>query len=51
MLLDTGKVDINTKDIRSRTALSCAIGRGYDEVVKMMFHDKRINDDRGMSNG
>ncbi|KEF58605.1 uncharacterized protein A1O9_06531 [Exophiala aquamarina CBS 119918] len=37
LLIDTGELDINTKDARGRTLLAQAASSGYDPIVKLLL--------------
>jgi ankyrin repeat protein len=37
LLLDTGKVDVNTKDEDGSTPLSWAAGQGHEAVVRLLL--------------
>jgi ankyrin repeat protein len=41
LLLETGKVEANSKDEYGQTPLSLAIGKGHDAIVKLLR--KHIN--------
>jgi ankyrin repeat protein len=36
LLLDTGKLDVNARDSRERTAVFAAVSRGRDSIVKLL---------------
>jgi ankyrin repeat protein len=45
MLLETGKVDVNSKDIRGQTPLSGAAKNGYLAVVKILLDTGKVDVD------
>jgi ankyrin repeat protein len=45
ILLDTGKVNADSRDKRGRTPLSLASSRGHDAIVKMLLATGQVNAD------
>lgn len=45
LLLDTGKVEVNAKDVDSRTPLHWAVEEGYEGVAKLLFYVGKVNAD------
>ncbi|CAG8908526.1 unnamed protein product [Penicillium egyptiacum] len=45
LLLETGRVDVDSKDSDDRTPLSVAAGHGYEAVVKLLLATGRVNID------
>ncbi|KAK4170833.1 ankyrin repeat-containing domain protein [Triangularia setosa] len=45
ILLDTAKVDVDSKDKYGRTPLSWAAGNGHEAVVKMLFDTGKVDAD------
>ena len=37
LLLDTGQVDVDSKDKYGQTPLSCAVGNGHEAVAKQLL--------------
>ncbi|KAK4248955.1 hypothetical protein C7999DRAFT_39939 [Corynascus novoguineensis] len=51
MLLDTGKVNVDSKDIYGQTPLSCAAKNRHEAVVKMLLDTERIDVNSKDDNG
>jgi ankyrin repeat protein len=45
LLLETGKVDVDSKDTTGRTPLSWAAGRGHEAVVKLLLETGMVDVD------
>ncbi|KAK2026076.1 ankyrin, partial [Colletotrichum zoysiae] len=47
LLLDTDKVDINSKDLNSRTPLSWASGNGHEAIITILLANREVEVDAG----
>jgi ankyrin repeat protein len=45
LLLDTGKVDVDSRDIQNQTPLSLAAENGYEAVMKLLLDTGKVDVD------
>jgi ankyrin repeat protein len=51
LLLDTGKVDVDSKDSDGRTPVSWAAEHGHEAVVKLLLDTGKVDVDSKDENG